>query len=131
MTTNKNFELFHEYQKRIVEELLEEYSSKGITLLQDEGENANMYLAINGNKLLYTRWNGDIEVTKKVYYNQYNDIISTYYCKYHRPKLDYNKFAGEVKAAFKRAFNMYFDIIKRVKEQKIEGKIRELEKDFE
>jgi hypothetical protein len=32
--TNKNFELFHEYQKRIVEELLEEYSSKGITLLQ-------------------------------------------------------------------------------------------------
>lgn len=131
MTTNKNFELFHEYQKRIVEELLEEYSSKGITLLQDEGENGNMYLAINGNKLLYTRWNGDIEVTKKVYYNQYNDAIGTYYCKYHRPKLDYNKFAGEVKAAFKRAFNMYFDMVKRVKEQKIEGKIRELEKDFE
>ena len=64
MTTNKNFELFHEYQKRIVDELLEEYSSKGITLLKDEGENGNMYLAINGNKLLYTRWNGDIEVTK-------------------------------------------------------------------
>ena len=105
MTTNKNFELFHEYQKRIVEELLEEYSSKGITLY--------------------------IEVTKKVYYNQYNDAIGTYYCKYHRPKLDYNKFAGEVKAAFKRAFNMYFDMVKRVKEQKIEGKLRELEKDFE
>lgn len=32
---NKNFELFNEYQKRIVEELLEEYSSKGITLLQE------------------------------------------------------------------------------------------------
>jgi hypothetical protein len=26
---------------------------------------------------------------------------------------------------------MYFDMVKRVKEQKIEGKIRELEKDFE
>lgn len=34
MTTNKNFDLFHEYQKRIVDELLEEYSSKGITLLK-------------------------------------------------------------------------------------------------
>ena len=129
--TNKNFDLFHEYQKRIVEELLEEYSSKGVTFLKDEDEDGNMYLAINGNKLLYARWNGDIEVTKKVYYNQYNDAIGTYYCKYHRPKLDYNKFAGEVKASFKRAFNMYFDMVKRVKEQKIEGKIRELEKDFE
>jgi hypothetical protein len=26
---------------------------------------------------------------------------------------------------------MYFDMVKRVKEQKIEGKLRELEKDFE
>ena len=128
---NKNFEIFHEYQKRIVEELLEEYSSKGVTYLKDEGECANMYLSINGNKLLYTRWSGDIEVTQKVFYNQYNDSIGTYYCKYHRPKLDYNKFAGEVKAAFKKALNLYFDMVKRVKEQKIEGKIRELEKDFE
>jgi len=128
---NKNFELFHEYQKRIVDELLEEYSSKGITFLKDEGEHANVYLAINGKKLLYTRWNGDIEVTQKIYYNQYNDDICTYYCKYHKPKLDYNKFAGEVKAAFKKALNLYFDMVKRVKEQKIEGKLRELEKDFE
>lgn len=128
--TNKNFELFHEYQKRIVEELLEEYSSKGVTLFKDKRTNI-MYLAINGNELLCTRWNGNIEVTQKVYYNQYNDAINTYYCKFHRPKLDYNKFAGEVKAAFKRACNMYFDMVKRVKEQKIEGKIKELEKDFE
>lgn len=127
--TNKNFELFHEYQKRIVEELLEVYSSKGVTLLKDKS--ANMYLTINGNKLLYTRWNGEIEVTQEVNYNQYNDAINTFYCKFHRPKLDYNKFAGEVKAAFKRACNMYFDMVKRVKEQKIEGKIKELEKDFE
>lgn len=130
---NKNFEIFHEYQKRIVEELLEEYSSKGITLLKDENDDdyPNLYLSINGNRLLYTRWSGDIEVTQKVYYNQYNNTIGTYYCKYHRPKLDYNKFSGEVKAAFKRALNLYFDMVKRVKEQKIEGKIRELEKDFE
>lgn len=132
---NKNFELFHEYQKRIVEELLEKYSSKGVTLLKDESENesecANMYLAINGKKLLYTMWSGDIAVTQKVYYNQYINTIHTYYCKYHRPKLDYSMFAGEVKAAFKRALNMYFDMVKQVKEQKIEGKIRELEKDFE
>ena len=130
--TNKNFEIFHEYQKRIVDELLEEYSDKGVTLLKDGGDDfPNMYLAINGNKLLYTRWNGDIEVTKKVYLNMYNNGIGTYYCKYHRPKLDYSKFSGEVKAAFKRAVNMYFDVVKRVKEQKIEGKIKELEKDFE
>lgn len=130
---NKNFEIFHEYQKRIVEELLEEYSNKGVTLVKDENDDdyPNLYLSINGNRLLYTRWSGDIEVTQKVYYNQYNDAIGTYYCKYHRPKLDYNKFSGEVKAAFKRAFNMYFDMVKRVKEQKIEGKIKELEKDFE
>lgn len=128
---NKNFELFHEYQKRIVEELLEEYSSKGVTFVKDEGDHPNLYLAINGNRLLYTRWSGDIEVTKKVYYNQYNDSIGTYYCKFHRPKLDYNKFAGEVKAAFKRALNLYFDMVKHIKEQKIESKIKELEKDFE
>ena len=128
-----NFELFHEYQKRIVEELLEEYSSKGVTLVKDENDDdyPNLYLAINGNRLLYTRWSGDIEVTKKVYYNQYNDAIGTYYCNYHRPKLDYNKFAGEVKAAFKRALNLYFDMVKHIKEQKIESKIKELEKDFE
>ena len=118
---NKNFELFHEYQKRIVEELLEEYSSKGVTFVKDEGDHPNLYLAINGNRLLYTRWSGDIEVTKKVYYNQYNDSIGTYY----------NKFAGEVKAAFKRALNLYFDMVKHIKEQKIESKIKELEKDFE
>lgn len=129
--TNKNFELFHEYQKRIVEELLEEYSIKGVTFLKDEGEYANMYLSINGSKLLYTRHNGDIEVTKKVHYNQYNDKIITWNCNFHRPKLDYNKFAGEVKAAFKKAVNMYFDMVRYVKEQKIEGKIKELEKDFE
>lgn len=128
---NKNFELFHEYQKRIVEELLEEYSSKGVTFVKDEGDHPNLYLAINGNRLLYTRWSGDIEVTQKVYYNQYNDSIGTYYCKFHRPKLDYNKFAGEVKAAFKRALNLYFDMVKHIKEQKIESKIKELEKDFE
>ena len=128
-----NFELFHEYQKRIVEELLEEYSSKGVTLVKDENDDdyPNLYLAINGNRLLYTRWSGEIEVTKKVYYNQYNDAIGTYYCNYHRPKLDYNKFAGEVKAAFKRALNLYFDMVKHIKEQKIESKIKELEKDFE
>lgn len=128
-----NFELFHEYQKRIVEELLEEYSSKGVTLVKDENDDdyPNLYLAINGNRLLYTRWSGDIEVTKKVYYNQYNDAIGTYYCNYHRPKLDYNKFAGEVKSAFKRALNLYFDMVKQIKEQKIESKIKELEKDFE
>ena len=130
---NKNFELFHEYQKRIVEELLEEYSSKGVTCIKDENDDdyPNLYLAINGNRLLYTRWSGDIEVTQKVYYNQYNDSIGTYYCKFHRPKLDYNKFSGEVKAAFKRALNLYFDMVKHIKEQKIEGKIKELEKDFE
>ena len=128
-----NFELFHEYQKRIVEELLEEYSSKGVTLVKDENDDdyPNLYLAINGNRLLYTRWSGDIEVTKKVYYNQYNNTIGTYYCNYHRPKLDYNKFAGEVKAAFKRVLNLYFDMVKHIKEQKIESKIKELEKDFE
>ena len=130
---NKNFETFHEYQKRIVDELLEEYSSKGITLVKDENDDTypNLYLAINGNRLLYTRWSGDIEVTKKVHYNEYNDKIITWNCNFHRPKLDYNKFAGEVKAAFKKAVNMYFDMVRYVKEQKIEGKIKELEKDFE
>lgn len=128
---SKNFELFHEYQKRIVEELLEEFSNKGVTFLKDAGENANMYLAINGTKLLYTKWNGDIEVTQNLHYNQYNDIIGSWDCKYHRPKLDYSKFSGEVKAAFRKAVILYFDMVKRVKEQKIAGKIKELEKDFE
>lgn len=132
---NKNFELFHEYQKRIVEELLEEYSSKGVTCVKDENDDdyPNLYLFINGNRLLYTMWSGEIVVTKKFYYNQYNNTIGTYYCycKNHRPKLDYNKFAGEVKAAFKSTLNLYFDMVKHIKVQKIESKIKELKKDFE
>ena len=132
--SNKNIQICQEYCKRIVKELLEEYSNQGIALehykeVLDELEGSK--IRFKNIVMLYTRWTGEIAIPTHVVINEWtNEIMSGHY-KFHQPKLNYEKYAGEVKSHFRNVIKEYIELEKEIKEKQIMKRLEDLERDFE
>ena len=114
--SNKNIQICQEHCKRIVKELLEEYSNQGFSfeLYKDvSGELEISKIRFKNIVMLYTRWTGEIAIPSHIVINKWtNEIMSGHY-KFHQPKLDYEKYAGEVKSHFRNVIKQYIELKKK------------------
>lgn len=132
--SNKNIQICQEHCKRIVKELLEEYSNQGFVF--EHYKEVSGGLEINKIKfknivILYTRLTGEIAIPTHVLINAWTDEIMSSHYKCHQPKLNYEKFAGEVKSHFRNVMKQYIELEKEIKEKQIIKRLEALEKDFE
>ena len=132
--SNKNIQIFQEHCKRIVKELLEEYSNQGFAFehyKEVSGELEVSKIRFKNIVILYTRWTGEIAIPTHVFINEWtNEIMSSQY-KFHQPKLNYEKYASEVKSHFRNVIKHYIELEKEIKEKQIMKRLEDLEKDFE
>lgn len=131
--SNKNLLIFQEYGKRIVEELLEEYSNQGIIFEHYKecyGRYYINYIRFKYILLLNTRWSGEISIPNKILINKWTNKIMCGSNKFHQPKLNYEKFAGEVKSHFRNVIKQFIEAEKEIKKEQIKNKLENIEKDF-
>ena len=132
--SNKNIQIYQDYCKRIVKELLEEYSNQGFALEYYKEVSGGLEISKIRFKnifILYTRFPGEIAIPTHMLINAWtNEIMSSQY-KFHQPKLNYEKFAGEVKSHFRNVIKQYIELEKEIKEKQIMKRLEDLEKDFE
>lgn len=131
--SNNNIQICQDNCKRIVKELLEEYSNQGFAFEHYKdvsGELESSKIKFKNIVILYTSRIGEIAISSHVLINKWtNEIMSSKY-KFHQPKLNYEKFAGEVKSHFRNVIKQYIELEKEIKEKQIMKRLEDLEKDF-
>ena len=129
--SNKNIQICQDNCKRIVKELLEEYSNQGFAFehyKEVSGQLETSKIRFKNIVILYTSRIGEIAISSHVLINKWtNEIMSSQYT-FHQPKLNYEKFAGEVKSHFRNVIKQYIELEKEIKIMK---RLEDLEKDFE